>query len=237
MPHSTQHEIHELDGPENNLAIQEYSSRSNGFGHVYKGKGHQPLPALNQLGPYEIDGTPVEQRRNAITSQRETPDMIPILSEARRNLEVAFQEYNHLYWTYRQTGVWLEAQGIQLATAIQENLAQPLLAAVPEHVPYDDFIQLLETEGLTWLMEHVDRLDGMANFAVASTAEFNKKRCKVGRPRGKILKREQNDDLVRRLCCFHWDEVGFHLQVNGQHRDPWTCWPPNADEDVDVDME
>ena len=93
---------------------------------------------------------------------------------------------------------------------------------------------MLEDGGFTWLLEHVDKLNSMDDFAVALTANPEQKRCKVGRPRGKILKKEQTDDLEKRICCMHKGGEDFRRQVVDHGRDPWKCWPPNADEDKEV---
>ncbi|KAG9190143.1 hypothetical protein G6011_08231 [Alternaria panax] len=236
MPHSTHDDIYEPNAPENVPDTQESSSGSKWLSNVQKGKDHQrshAFKALNPLDPYELGDTPIEQRQNAISSQHRVLELCSMYcSEATTSLENALQKYNYAHWICRQTGVWPGAQDVELVTAAQQALAKS-----PPPLSYDDFIQLLNDEGLTWLLEYVDQLDNKADFAVAPTADPTKKRCKVGRPRGKILKREQNDDLARRLCCLHKDEVGFRIQVERQNRDPWTCWPPNADEDENVNVE
>jgi hypothetical protein len=227
MPHSTHDEIYELSASRDAAATEESSSQSNGGGNVHKGKGCQPSDTLNRPGPYELDGTPVEQRPNATSSQHGTLRLDSTLPEADENFEISPQEHDRIYW------IWPETPDFRLMIVVQEYAPMSLAVAAPEPMPYNDFIQLLNDEGLVWLLDYVNQLDNMANFAVAPTADPNKKRCKVGRPRGKILKKNQGDDLDRRICCMHLDEVGFRIQVDGQHRDPWTCYPPNANEDVE----
>ena len=239
MPHSIHHEFYEPSVPENAPTIQESSSGSKRPINVHKGKGHQPshtFIALNPQDPYELGGTPVEQHQNAKSVQQEISEPYHMLSEATAGLKAALQKFYYVHLTYRQTGVWPGEQDIQLVTAAQQALGKFPPTTKPDPLSYDGFLQLLNDEGLMWLLKYVDQLDTMADFSVAPTTDPNKKRCKVGRPTGKILKQAQNDDLVKRLCCLHKDGEGFHIQVELHHRDPWTCWPPNVDQDVEVNV-
>ena len=239
MPHSIHHEFYEPSVPENAPSIQESSSGSNWLNRIRKGKGHRSshtFIALNPQDPYELGGTPVEEHQNAKSAQQEISEPYQMISEATVGLIAALQKFNYANLTCRQTDIWPGEQGVQLVTAAQQALGKFPPTTKPDPLSYDGFLQLLNDEGLMWLLGYVDQLDSMADFSVAPTADPNKKRCKVGRPIGKILKLAQNDDLVKRLCCLHKDEEGFHIQVELHHRDPWTCWPPNVDQDVEVNV-
>jgi hypothetical protein len=261
MPPSTQHQdlapiIPTLKNPSSHDDIAD----CNNFRGSHKGKAHPPSRVLNPLDPYELEGKPVNQLSTVSPPECEFEELsetktnlstalakYTMLLQAKLHLWAASQEHKHLHLAYqrsdetptaRRAHTASEALDIQLVEAAQEALAKspPAAPAKPEPVPYPAFIQRLEKEGLTWLLEHTEDLDTTDDYAVACTTDPNQKRCRVGRPRGKILKREQGDDLVKRLCCMHLGEVGFRLQVDGQGRDPWKCWPPNADELVDVDV-
>ncbi|CAN9399820.1 unnamed protein product [Alternaria alternata] len=202
MPHSIHHEFYEPSVPENALTIQESSSGSKWLNNIHKGKGHQSshtFIALNPQDPYELGGTPIEQHQNAKSAQQEISEPYQMISEATVGLIAALQKFNYAHLTCRQTDIWLGEQDVQLVTAAQRALGKFPPTTKPDPLSYDGFLQLLNDEGLMWLLGYVDQLDSMADFSVAPTADPNKKRCKVGRPIGKILKQAQNDDLVKRL--------------------------------------
>jgi hypothetical protein len=262
MPPSTQHQdLAPITPTLKNLDLHNDIANCNNSRRSHKGKAHPPSRALNPLDPYELEGKPVsqlstvsppecefEELSEARTKLSTALEKYTILFEAKMHLWVAaLQEHKHLHLAYqrydetptaRRAHLTSEALSLQLIETAQETLAKspPAAPTKPEPVPYPAFIQLLEEEGLTWLLEHVNHLDTMDDYAVACTTDPRQKRCRVGRPRGKILKREQGDDLVKRLCCMHLGKVGFWLQVDGQGRDPWRCWPRNADESVDADV-
>jgi hypothetical protein len=78
---------------------------------------------------------------------------------------------------------------------------------------------------------HADCLDRNCKYVVETMSENGKKRCKAGRPKGKILKFSQGNSLSKRLCSFHQDAEGFNHRTNNLNQDPWKCWPVNAEDE------
>jgi hypothetical protein len=90
-----------------------------------------------------------------------------------------------------------------------------------------------------WMAEDLPllfaQLDQFADY-------FNSKdprRCKVGRPVGKILKQEQQDDLGRQLCYKHSNKESFEIMKatcpKWKTWDPWECpGMPSAAESEDL---
>ncbi|KAH6851517.1 hypothetical protein BKA58DRAFT_425050 [Alternaria rosae] len=237
MPHSTQYSVlAPATPPTKTLATQNGKARSNGFMSVHERKDLQQARALNPFDPIEVDGTPMNECSTAIPSECELEEaetnlwvalkQYKMLLEAKMDLSNAFDEYKDLFLIHqRRKGnstshldiAIPETQDNQLVEAAQDALAKaPPPPAKPDPVSYDKFIQTLEQGGYTWLLKHTKHLNSMDDFAVALTADPKQKRCKVGRPRG---------------------DLEFRQQVGGQGRDPWKCWPPNADEDVEVATE
>ncbi|KNG44358.1 hypothetical protein DDE82_000281 [Stemphylium lycopersici] len=97
----------------------------------------------------------------------------------------------------------------------------------PPFLSHKAYLLMLTDSNLSYISPYAQGLDPSANYAAAGTKDPNKKRCKVGRPKGKILRRDQMDDLARQLCDFHKEEVGFLHQVLNHGRDPLLCLPVN----------
>ncbi|KAI4694852.1 hypothetical protein J4E81_006455 [Alternaria sp. BMP 2799] len=245
MPHATQHPaLTPATPPTKTLVAPNGKIRSDSFMSVHERKDLQQAHALNPLDPFEVDGTPVNECSTAAPSEHDLEELRSTLTEARRTMYAAMKRYSDLHWigellyelpSSPQVYAVSEPPVEESAHPAQETLAKaPPPRAKPDPVPYSDFIKFLEDGGFNWLLEHVDKLNSMDDFAVALTANPEQKRCKVGRPRGKILKKEQTDDLDKRICCMHKGGEDFRRQVFDHGRDPWKCWPPNADEDKEV---
>ena len=245
MPHATQHPaLAPATPPTKTLVAPNGKVRSDSFMSVHERKDLQQAHALNPLDPFEVDGTPVNECSTAAPSEHDLEELRSTLTEARKAMYAAMKRYSDLYWIGEllyelpisyQIDATSESSVEESDHPAQETLAKaPPLPAKPDPVSYDEFIKMLEDNGLTWLLEHRKHLNSMDDFAVALTADPSKKRCKVGRPRGKILKEKQGDDLDKRICCIHIKEKGFRIQVEDEGRDPWKCWPPNVDRDKEV---
>jgi hypothetical protein len=59
-------------------------------------------------------------------------------------------------------------------------------------------------EDAPWLADYLWTLDSMAEYIPAPKGK--EKRCKVGRPKGKVLQRRHQDDFLSELCYKHKSE-------------------------------
>jgi hypothetical protein len=201
-----------------------------------RAKDHQSTYELPATPPYSSisssSTTPVQHAQRRGRPQRitnEQTDAAAINIDTITKLKAAISAANELL--IQKT---IEAK---LAERAIEDLWDQLLRATPAPaatpVSYDEFIQLIQDEGLEHLAQHTNVLDPSADYAVAATPEAGQKRCKVGRPRGRILKAHRQDDLARELCSYHKDEKGFTFQVTKKGRDPWVCYPMNGLDEED----
>ena len=230
MPHSTSDEAPGLDITQRPTLTYAYPSTNSltpdaSDSEDSSSSENQKLSYVtDRLGPFELEGTPMHYHHSSfrhscpLLSQEALDIIANIVEEAKTRVQTAAQEYRSLLSAYRYLDNCVHCE-----------------ESTTDHCDYPNFVQMLKDEGLDHLLEYIDQLDCNANFAVTSTADPNKKRCKVGRPKGKILRQVQGDSLPRRLCVLHLDEVGFRQQVQGDMQRPsWVCWPPNtADEDVE----
>ncbi|KAI4914557.1 hypothetical protein J4E90_004588 [Alternaria incomplexa] len=245
MPHATQHPaLAPATPPTKTLAAPNGKVQSDSFMSVHERKDLQQAHALNPLDPFEVDGTPVNECSTAAPSEHDLEELRSTLIEARKTMYAAMKRYSDLHWigellyelpSSPQVYAVSEAPVEGSDHPAQETLAKAPRPPPPKPEPLsrDGFIKLLEDEGLTWLLEQLDTLPVLDDYAVVATDDPKKKRCRVGKPIGKILRKDQTDDLKRRLCCLHATEGGFDNQMKiKKGKKPWKCWPINADEPV-----
>lgn len=170
-----------------------------------------------QSDDFVVIDSPVTTSREDLLSQRLEDTKIRLdnvkecIKDIDRELESLHIRFSHLA---EIVGVAMSGTN-EVATGTQSR-----------PVSYEEFIHSLAASGEhDYLLQHARDLDPYADYAVAPTNDPRKRRCKVGRPVGKIL-RPPTDDLNRRLCDLHKDEVGLRIRVE-EGADPWKCLPVN----------
>lgn len=103
-------------------------------------------------------------------------------------------------------------------------------------VPYGDFKKTI-VKCAPWMKDDLGKLDSSADYSVAPTNKPENERCKVGRPKGKILRKNATDDIQNKLCYKHRSKKNFEdmrdkYKEEGGVRvgwEPWACPPPLDD--------
>ncbi|KAF2134357.1 hypothetical protein P153DRAFT_64 [Dothidotthia symphoricarpi CBS 119687] len=160
-----------------------------------------------------------------------TEDTIDLLGSIRNTIKAIKDAQDRLI--EKRVSVELEKHNIDSLWEHILTLHFSQAKAETPHVSHEEFIQQLHNDGLTHIVPHAKRLDSTANYAVAPTLDPKKKRCRVGRPKGKILRADQGDNLARRLCCMHNDAEGFRLQVETYGKEPMVCYPTNQRDEME----
>ncbi|KAF1832431.1 hypothetical protein BDW02DRAFT_625668 [Decorospora gaudefroyi] len=225
MPHFTPDETHVLNPTTNPTPSHEYPQEST-TAHtpqtpLHHRESHNSFNAAYHLGPFELEATPTQHTSFSLSSFENA--YTTLLTEAITNLQTAHKRYNDTttaLQTIKQHVFYLNPP-----PPPHTSLAKPT-----PHLSHASFLQLLRDKNLSYLAPYTDELNADMNFA----ADPEGKRCRVGRPRGKVLREDQGDDLKRRLCCLHCSGEGFEMQVYGQGRDPWVCYPVNARDEEEV---
>lgn len=208
---------------------------------------YPPMFVPDHTGPFELEAQPAAwplhlnahlQRKAHHKYQEHFDDINPF---ATPSTEDSVSEY------IKDTEIRLNRAEVRINNIVREveslradftHLAKIILSAVygvkevatelkPDPVSCEEFITSLDATGEhDYLLQYTDQLDPHADYSVAPTKDKGKRRCKVGRPVGKIL-RPGADDLKRRLCDMHKDEMGLKFKVETFEVDPWKCLPLN----------
>jgi hypothetical protein len=202
------------------------------------------------LGPFELEATPISPKHDPrlpnqqadqeekIASLTSTLDKITLQALKAKhehdNLLAMVENWRDLIYSSHKV---LRTVAKDARPPDVRNIHDPFFKSAPDVAPpylsHTDYLRVLTAEDLDYITPYAKCLDANTNYTVASTNNPERKRCKVGRPRGKILRPGGGDDLYKRLCDFHKDEEGFEIQVN-RGEDPMVCRPLNLiDEDPD----
>lgn len=219
-------------------------------GRIKEDTGHGQYQRNNVLGTYELPVNPScappstptptstdsTERSHKIQTPRLSPELL--LDDLPNSLQVMIQLQKditraHARITARTAENKLDEHKIkglwrQLYMLRDLSIPNQDYAAVSK----DQFIKSTESSA-PFLAEYTDRLDNATDFAIVPTPKPGQKRCKVGRPRGKILNKDHSDDLARGLCSMHKEKFAFHHQVDNYGRDPWKCYPANLVDEED----
>lgn len=91
---------------------------------------------------------------------------------------------------------------------------------------YNQFREIVERHA-PYLVEELNRLDQYADYSIETEDGENK--CIVGRPEGKVLRREDGDKFEPPLCSKHKSKLEFEgnkmILESGRYGkyDPWKC--------------
>jgi hypothetical protein len=149
------------------------------------------------LGPYELEATPISRKLlphlpDECVKQEESIALTTVLDTIKTQALKARHEQDNLL------GLLHHLQDFHISKSIHESASGPP-SYVMARLSHADYLRMLAAEGLDYITPYAEMLDANANYAVAPTADPDKKRGKVGRPRGKILRPGGGDDLYRRL--------------------------------------
>jgi hypothetical protein len=199
--------------------------------------------STGHLGPYELEATPISQDPNfylpdqrakqeesiALTS---LPEKIVIQALKARheqdNLIFMIRDWHaSSYFPSTFSGLLQNMQDLHITERGQDSLSK---SPPPPPLSHAEYLHMLADDGLDYITPYAEQLDANANYAVAPTADAKKKRCKVGRPRGKILRQVQGDNLFRRLCDFDKDREGFEIRLR-RGENAMVCKPWNQVDD------
>jgi hypothetical protein len=175
-----------------------------------------------------FDVEPSPQIANTLSD--DTTDILDSIAELRAAISVANHEIVkqsisiHLQQR-KLDNLWNQLNLLARALQDHDSTAQILAKTVP--LSHKEFLKYLQNEGLTYLTPHDEVVDPSADFAVAPSPKPGQKPCNVGRPRGKILKINHQDDLKSELYAMHIKAADIKLNVEMFGRLPWECFPKN----------
>jgi hypothetical protein len=183
--------------------------------------------STGHLGPYELEAK--QEESIALTS---LPEKIVIQALKARheqdNLIFMIRDWHaSSYFPSTFSGLLQNMQDLHITERGQDSLSK---SPPPPPLSHAEYLHMLADDGLDYITPYAEQLDANANYAVAPTADAKKKRCKVGRPRGKILRQVQGDNLFRRLCDFDKDREGFEIRLR-RGENAMVCKPWNQVDD------
>ncbi|OAL44894.1 hypothetical protein IQ07DRAFT_648669 [Pyrenochaeta sp. DS3sAY3a] len=201
----------------------------------------------DHMGPFELEAQPPTcpqhgpahfQKQAHHNYQEHFDGVNPFATSSTEDSLNEFNKDTEIRLNRAEVGINNIAREVESLRADLNHLARIILSAFsvvnevatepkPEPISCEEFISSLHATGEhDYLLQYINKLHPHADYNVAPTKDKGKKRCKVGRPVGKIL-RPGADDLKRRLCDLHRDEVGLKYRVETFGVDPWKCLPLN----------